>query len=381
MAVTASLINGSLSIVGDDAADEIAIVGTANPGELTITGSNGTVVNGLANVAATIGGVIGGLAINSDGGDDVISLDNVFLAASIFITTGEGDDRVTLGARGEVSANGELDIDTGPGNDQVYELNHAVFVVGSNLINLGNGFDGASIIGASATGGAYGTAFPLRNTKPSISVTALDGQDNILAVGLTARITISLTGSGGSSIALLYSSADGIDVFNGGGTTFLDTNYSVTSVNINAIGLAGGPRTSVTVNRCLIGGLFTTLGPSNNFVSAYGNYMTGAFPSRAGEPGTVLSGLYVFAARAASSEPPYQNQNEVEASYNVFDRGAIHLGDGNDSLVLIGNSATQAIDVIGGFNRTVDLDGFGGFNRIVDQGNTLSAVARKNFMS
>jgi hypothetical protein len=345
-----------------------------------VIGRNGTVVNGLANAAATIGGVTYGLLVNTMSGNDVVSLDNVYTAGSIFILTGDGDDRVTLGAQGEVSPAGELDIDTGAGNDQVYELNYNVFVVGSNLIKLGNGFDSASVIGASATGGHYGSAFPLTNTRPSISISALDGQDNMLAVGLTARVVLSINGPGGSSIAVLNSWADGIHVTNDGGTTFLDTNYCAAIISIRSSGLPGAPDASVIVNRCHTAGVHIYMGRTNSFVSAYGNLMTGSYSSRAGEPGTVLTGLYVSAERAKNSEPPYQNRITVEATYNVVPRGSIHLGDGNDSLALIGN-AIGGVSDFDVYDRPFDLDGFGGVNRIVDQGNSFDDVTLKNFAS
>jgi hypothetical protein len=79
MAVTTSLANGTLTITGDDAADDIAIVGTANAGELTITGRNGTMVNGVPGGSITLSGVSDSLNVSLHGGDDALSLDNVFI--------------------------------------------------------------------------------------------------------------------------------------------------------------------------------------------------------------------------------------------------------------------------------------------------------------
>jgi hypothetical protein len=232
MAVTTSLVNGTLTITGDAAADDIAVVGTENPGELTITGRNGTVVNDVENGSATISGVTGNLVVETMSGDDTLSLDNVFIAASIAITTDEGDDVVTLGAHAPVSPAVLLNIDTGAGDDQVYELNYAVFVGYAHSIRLGPGDDWATVIGASAAGGSYGRTSGL----PSISVIGQAGSDSILAIGLTASLGLQIDGNQGSnSLALLNSSADSISVISandaddeipGSVTIYLDTNYS-----------------------------------------------------------------------------------------------------------------------------------------------------------
>src|SRR5688500_13327149 len=78
MAVTAALNSGTLTITGDAAADDIAVVGTANPGEFTITGRNGTTVDGMASV--TISGVTADLVVDLRDGDDVFDMDNVYIA-------------------------------------------------------------------------------------------------------------------------------------------------------------------------------------------------------------------------------------------------------------------------------------------------------------
>src|SRR5688500_14821922 len=79
MAVTTALNGGSLSITGDNANDNIAIVGTANPGEFVVVGRDGTTVNGVANGSVTIPGVTGNMAVDLNGGDDVLSMDSAFV--------------------------------------------------------------------------------------------------------------------------------------------------------------------------------------------------------------------------------------------------------------------------------------------------------------
>jgi hypothetical protein len=71
MAVTTALNCGTLTITGDAAADDIAVVGTANPGEIAVTGRNGTTINGTPNGSVTIPGVTGDLELNLGDGDNI----------------------------------------------------------------------------------------------------------------------------------------------------------------------------------------------------------------------------------------------------------------------------------------------------------------------
>src|SRR5688500_16176442 len=232
MAVSTALRGGWLTITGDTANDNIAIVGTANPGEFVVFGRDGTTVNGIANGNVTIPGVTGNLTVRLNGGDDVLSMDSVFVARIIHIDTGDGNDAVAVGARSVVSSAGNLTINTDAGNDQVAELSYAVFVGGAHAVDLGAGDDTATLVGVSAVGGTHGA---LHNAPPvpSISVRGRDGNDSLLAIGVTARLELRLDGEEGSnSVALLTSAADLISVTTTSGNLYLDTNYSVTHVAI-----------------------------------------------------------------------------------------------------------------------------------------------------
>src|SRR5688572_3416818 len=86
LAITATLNSGLLQILAADSADnDIAIVGTGVAGEVTITGRNGTTVNGLS--AVTVSGVTGGLSVSLAPGaaNNIIALDNVYVAGFINI--------------------------------------------------------------------------------------------------------------------------------------------------------------------------------------------------------------------------------------------------------------------------------------------------------
>jgi hypothetical protein len=372
MAVTTSLVNGTLTITGDSQAEDVAIVGTANAGELIITGRNGTLVDGIVDGSTMIGGVTGGLTVDSAGGDDAVSLDNVYVARSIEITTAEGDDVVTLGATGVVSPAEVLTIISGAGNDQVYELNYAVFVGDSTLVDLGAGDDLAQLIGASAAGGSYGRAFG-PPTVPSIAVEGRDGSDSILAIGVTAALALQLDGqSGQNSLALLNSAGNSIGVTSGydpddqsgigGGTIYVDTVYSATAIGVFTRGFSTSgpfPDNSLSVFRSLCSTLSIFLGPGNNFVHVYGNAVNGPpYLIIGGEPGGIFPELSIYAT-SHTSETQYHNTIRVQ--YNVGIRMTINLRDDDDSLSLIGNSMTES----------TDLDTGGGTNDVFQYDNSL----------
>jgi hypothetical protein len=157
MAVTTSLDQGTLTITGDEAADDIAIVGTARAGELVVTGRNGTLIDGVPNGRATAYPVhvaspnlfvqAVALNINTAGGNDKISIDNAIIGGSLSVTMGDGDDYLLLGQTGAVIVGGDCFIRTGAGNDRFSEGNYSVSSTGGQAVSLEDGNDTASLMG------------------------------------------------------------------------------------------------------------------------------------------------------------------------------------------------------------------------------------------
>src|SRR5262245_43081261 len=116
-AVIAFVDHGDLRIKPTDgAADTITITQTA-PGSYTVTGSGGTVVNGVADNAVTLTGVTRDFRINTGGGNDTLTLDTVTVPRNLKIETGSGDDIVTL--TGVTVTNKTKSINTGSGDDTI----------------------------------------------------------------------------------------------------------------------------------------------------------------------------------------------------------------------------------------------------------------------
>jgi len=195
--VTASLAWGTLTLTGDQFANEISI--TTSAGNILVTGLNGTTVNGLAApylatsvsaITANLGAgndsisitsvtLSGNLTINSGSGADLVSIDDLS-AASMLIDLGTGNDSISIGSvssvnvtgnlviRGQsghdtlaigtnpplgVTISGDLDVDMGTGNDSVAigdtnssPMASAVSVGGKVTIKLGSGNDSVAAV-------------------------------------------------------------------------------------------------------------------------------------------------------------------------------------------------------------------------------------------
>jgi hypothetical protein len=372
LAVTTSLDRGTLTITGDDAADDIAIVGTSNPGELIVTGRNGTVVNGVANGSTTAFPVFlpaaafiqpDALKVNLGDGNDSVTIDSAYIAGSININTADGDDTVTLAEHGEVSPTGDLRIDTGAGNDVVAELNYSVFVPRGNLILLGDGHDFATLIGASAVGQIW----PYAYSTPAIWVEGGAGNDSILGVGVTATLNALFSGGyGANSLALLNSSGRALHVTTlhdpetqispGANTIYLDTNYAsdITVGTFLPAPLTGLRNNSVSVFRSLCTVLYVQLGYGHSEVNLYGNSVTlGAYNANpTGEPVIVAPALRISSYANILSEPTANAATAtVTMSYNAAIEAIVDLTNGNDSLSVTGNFVRTKTSLNGGLGR------------------------------
>jgi hypothetical protein len=368
MAVTTSLAGGSLTITGDSAADDIAIVGTARAGELVVYGNNGTFVNGTQNGLVTISGVSGDVTVDLNGGNDVLSMDSTYIAGAITINTGDGDDSVTLGAHSVVSPARDLAVNTGAGNDRVSELQYAVYVGGAHAVDLGAGDDVATLVGASAVGGRHALAFQHPGI-PSVSLAGGDGNDSLLAIGVTARLQLYVQGGlGANSLAVLSSAGHTISVSAPGGTLYLDTVFAETAIYVSTVGPADS---SISMFRCQCTTMSVTTGGGDNSVHIYGNAVNGPpYQNIGGEPATSHPHLYVFADRSVSGTA-YDNVNTVRIDYNLASAVTVWLGDGDDVLSLAGNLVAGA----------ASLDGFMGQNRLRLSANHLGALTVQNFVS
>lgn len=135
--VSASVFEGNLTILGDDAANDIIVEqGDLPAGQLRISsGEDATTINGLAG-PVLFEGITGDLFANLGQDADKFSLLNATLPGHLTVRTGLGADTVTLFG---VSVAGNTDIRTGVRADTV-DIDDSIFT-GTTIINTRWGQD------------------------------------------------------------------------------------------------------------------------------------------------------------------------------------------------------------------------------------------------
>jgi hypothetical protein len=343
MAVTTSLNSGTLTILGDSAADDVAIVGTANSGEITVIGRNGTLVDGVpqdgnGESRVTIAGVTADLIAEFGDGDNIINVDNVYLAGRMEIETETGDDLIVFGETGVVSTRGEFNVLSGDGDDAVRLEDYKVFIVGQLHVSLqiGAGSESLNIVGASS------------QTFVNVHGGG-DSSSQMILRGVTSGGSLH-TGSGGS-LAIFTSAASGnLLVFNGSGSVYVDTCYAARYVQVIS------EDSTVTVARCQTSQIVVRTGSGDDAIFIHGNNLVGP-PVQVTVPGNV-------AAHVLYVETGNGNDN-VSASYNVANGDwFISLSPLDDVLTLTGNQVSGFASADGGTGTNqLNLFGnqFGGF--------------------
>lgn len=126
-------LTATVVVKGDNKSNDI-IISPGNSFAYTITGRDGTKVNGLPSVDVVVPG-ISNFSVDTGNGEDVVEL-NGYVVNNAVITTGNGEDSVIV-ANAEVDSN--LTIDTGNGGDKVAIA--GIIVFGNLDIDTGNGPD------------------------------------------------------------------------------------------------------------------------------------------------------------------------------------------------------------------------------------------------
>jgi hypothetical protein len=366
MAVGTSLVNGTLTITGDDTADNIEIVGTSRAGELRVTGRGGTVVNNEENGSVTIFPVTGSLIVQLFDGNDVVAVDNVYLAGSLSITTGDGNDTVHLAGRHPVSPAVDLTVSPGQGDDLVTQQNYGVLVGRDNIMLIVSGHDSVQLVGASARG--------------RIIANGGDGNDTLLGTGVTATGQMVLAGSHGSNgISLVNSSAHSLQVSTqydgnipgslGDNTIYLDTVFVQTEMRVsahaNAPAEGDSPLTTISILRSIATAVFVEGGYGQNRVTIYSNQISGPAYELAPGLGTITPRIEY----KGFDSGPVGPRDNIEMNYNLTERVSIATSRGDDSLFLTGNR----------FSISTTLDGGEGNNVWSELGNVFGTLTVRNF--
>ena len=335
MAVTTSLSGGTLTIIGDGAGDNIEILGTGNPGEITVYSRNGGVVDGVVNGSTTIQGVTADLVADLGDGGNSLHIDNVYLAGKLTIETGDGNDTVWFGRTGVVSSLGDCTVTSGGGFDLFVAESYKVFIAG-NLTITDSNFNGMSSIGGASARGA-------------ISVL---GNANVAMFGVTSGSAIEIRTSDTivNAIAIRNSAANGvIRVATPSGHTSIniDTCYSATMIDVQTHSLHSDPSQlpppdliddTITIARCQTPLLLVNTADErplhtggNDSIDVYGNNIVGPANDHA---------LLITTG---------DDNDNVRVNYNVVHGNLFaSLGQLDDTLGMAGNRVTGFASADGG---------------------------------
>jgi hypothetical protein len=127
---------GQLILTGDALSNSVEVTQGAATGDLVVTGTNGTTVNGGGS--ASFGGVSGLRAEMGDGDDD-LALTGIRLRKALHVNLAAGADALTMS---NIRVRGRTGIKGGLGADRVVAANGSVFV---GIVGLQTG-DGDDVV-------------------------------------------------------------------------------------------------------------------------------------------------------------------------------------------------------------------------------------------
>jgi hypothetical protein len=171
--VTISSSNGILSILGDAAANDIRVQSTA-PGSITITGLNGTTLNGGAG-PLTITNFNKNLSIRLNDGDDSVELIGLHVNKQANIDLGAGNNTLQIS---NTTFEKEFTIRSGDGNDAISLTN---VTLDKEFLLFTNG--GADTVTLSGVTGLKGEQIQTGAGADNITIT---GSTFAKAVGIDA---------------------------------------------------------------------------------------------------------------------------------------------------------------------------------------------------
>jgi hypothetical protein len=287
-----------------------------------------------------------------DAGNNVLAIDNAYIAGAITITAGSGADFVTLGEFSPVSPRNNLSINTAGGDDIVRlgVTRYTVFLAANGSVNLGEGNNQAALYGASS----------VRDT----SIAAGSGNDSIYVFGFNASDGgLSLLGDAGNNSLAVIASLGRFGIFlrgwEGTNSFYVQDSYAITGLTI--MGNSGAPNAPasssvITVSGCRLPSaqIVGTPGPDDMMIVS--NSVIDAAPQASLRNTMMVSGN--------------GGDDDIQLHYNfIFEDLFARMGDGNDLLWLNTNN----------IRGRAELDGEAGTNTLRLSGNLIGTLVTNNF--
>ena len=226
------LSRGSLTITGDDLANDFTITNGAADGELIITsGADATLIDGLDG-PVTITGFTGSLTLALGAGSDSVAMSGLTVAGNVKVTGGEGDNSLTVGGATEIA--GTFSVKNGAGNDDVV-LDDVVVVQGASIDNGGG-------VNATALSASFRSSLTIKGGSSIDAVQLTSG-----SVGGVATIQ---TGDGESTVTVSNMTLAGLKILNKTGPVTFTLSDSTSSKGLALTSTSGA--TDVTIETATV---------------------------------------------------------------------------------------------------------------------------------
>lgn len=181
-----SQLEGSLLVIAGDAANNQVTINRNAAGDVTVSGQNGTRINGLPSVTYRRA-VINAAEIDLSAGNDALTLRNLQIANDLNVKLGDGADRLTVPATTPIAVAGSANIEGSGGNDTI------------RIDGMGVGLDlyldgGIGVLNATLTkaivGGKLTVIGDEANDVVSISQSSAAGEFYVEAKGGNDQVTL-----------------------------------------------------------------------------------------------------------------------------------------------------------------------------------------------
>lgn len=183
--VAVALEGQLLTLRGDNLSNQVVVAQNA-AGTVTISGQNGTTINGLGSVRL-LNPQLNQLDIRMEGGDDSVILRGVTVANDLFVDLGAGNDRLSSPQLTPVTVGASATIEGGSGND-VVRLDG--FTVREDLMVEG----GIGSLNVSLNAGAV---------DKLLTIIGDDANDSVSLTGLRVGDALSIETKGGADVVSL----------------------------------------------------------------------------------------------------------------------------------------------------------------------------------
>lgn len=183
--VAVALEGQLLTLRGDNLSNQVVVAQNA-AGTVTISGQNGTTINGLPSLRL-INPQLNALEIRMEDGDDSVTLRGVNVANDIFAQLGAGNDQIITPATTPVTIGANASIEGGAGND---------------IVRLG-GMTVRENLSIQGDIGALTVALSAGAVDKALTIVGDDANDSVTLNGMRVGDLVSIETKGGADVVTL----------------------------------------------------------------------------------------------------------------------------------------------------------------------------------